>query len=219
MLNLSIECTRFQTNYSSCTVRSSENICSSSGGAQEKGKTVWNSVYYQNWWFSEFHPPPCMLMYFFAGCFFNLTGFWCCVFLTLQITNSNVLQLCDATRKIGTKSWWKTSILFPPPKVQIWICLSSFCGFGSLQLSRCHHTCHNTDLPSDQKLIGRILQHWRDTVAILMSILLPAGPEKAVTNPQVSRIACTRKLTWDFVSNFCMKKTLNWSQSFTSHSS
>jgi hypothetical protein len=33
--------------------RSSENICSSGGGAQEKGKTGWNSVYYQNWWFSE----------------------------------------------------------------------------------------------------------------------------------------------------------------------
>jgi hypothetical protein len=28
----------FETNYSSCTVRSSENICSSSGGAQEKRK-------------------------------------------------------------------------------------------------------------------------------------------------------------------------------------
>jgi len=26
--------------------RSSENICSSSGGAQEKGKTGWNSVYH-----------------------------------------------------------------------------------------------------------------------------------------------------------------------------
>jgi hypothetical protein len=38
-LNLSIKCTRFQINYSSCTGRSSENICSSSGGAQEKGKT------------------------------------------------------------------------------------------------------------------------------------------------------------------------------------
>jgi hypothetical protein len=32
-------------------------ICSSSGGAQEKGKTGWHSVYHQNWWFSEFHPP------------------------------------------------------------------------------------------------------------------------------------------------------------------
>jgi hypothetical protein len=39
MLKLSIYCTRFQTNYSSCTGRSSENICRSSGGAQEKEKT------------------------------------------------------------------------------------------------------------------------------------------------------------------------------------
>ncbi len=45
---------KVQTNYSSCTSRSSENICSRSGGAQEKGKTGWNSVYHKNWWFSEF---------------------------------------------------------------------------------------------------------------------------------------------------------------------
>jgi hypothetical protein len=38
MLNLSISCTRFESNYSSCTDRSSENISSSSGGAQEKMK-------------------------------------------------------------------------------------------------------------------------------------------------------------------------------------
>jgi len=38
-MKLSIQCTRFQINYSSCTGRSSENICSRSGGAQEKGKT------------------------------------------------------------------------------------------------------------------------------------------------------------------------------------
>jgi len=30
--------------------RSSENMCSNSGGAHEKGKTWWNSVYHQNWW-------------------------------------------------------------------------------------------------------------------------------------------------------------------------
>jgi len=39
MLNLNIKCTRFESNYSSCTGRSSENISSSSGGAQEKEKT------------------------------------------------------------------------------------------------------------------------------------------------------------------------------------
>jgi len=36
MLNLSISSSRFERNYSSCTGRSSENLCSSSGGAQEK---------------------------------------------------------------------------------------------------------------------------------------------------------------------------------------
>ncbi len=39
MLKLSIQCTRFETNYSSCsTGRSSENICGSNEGAQEKTK-------------------------------------------------------------------------------------------------------------------------------------------------------------------------------------
>jgi hypothetical protein len=38
MLKLSTRC---KSNYSSCTGRSSENICSSSGGAQEKGKRGW----------------------------------------------------------------------------------------------------------------------------------------------------------------------------------
>jgi hypothetical protein len=36
LLNLGM---RFESNYSSCTGRSSENICSCSGGAEEKGKT------------------------------------------------------------------------------------------------------------------------------------------------------------------------------------
>jgi hypothetical protein len=43
MLKLSIECTRFERNYSSCTGRNSENICSSSAGALDKRKPWWNS--------------------------------------------------------------------------------------------------------------------------------------------------------------------------------
>jgi hypothetical protein len=38
MLKLSIECTMFQSTYSGCIARSSENIRSSSGGAPEKRK-------------------------------------------------------------------------------------------------------------------------------------------------------------------------------------
>ncbi len=40
--------------YSSCTGRSSENICGSSGGAQERGvKTGWNSVQHkEHFWVS-----------------------------------------------------------------------------------------------------------------------------------------------------------------------
>jgi hypothetical protein len=48
----------FETNYSSCTSKSTENICSRSEGAQEKGKTRWNLANHQNWWPFEFHPPP-----------------------------------------------------------------------------------------------------------------------------------------------------------------
>ncbi len=39
MLKLSIYCTRFKTNFNSGTCRRSENICTSGGGAQAKGKT------------------------------------------------------------------------------------------------------------------------------------------------------------------------------------
>jgi hypothetical protein len=39
LLNLSSKWLRFESNSSSCTGRSCENICSRSGGAQEKGKT------------------------------------------------------------------------------------------------------------------------------------------------------------------------------------
>ncbi len=48
MLELSISCTRFETNYSSCTSKSNENICSSSGGAQEKGKKACKISVWQN---------------------------------------------------------------------------------------------------------------------------------------------------------------------------
>jgi len=46
---------------SSCTGRSSENICSSSGGAQEKGKRGRNSVYHQNWWKTSLGPSDFVL--------------------------------------------------------------------------------------------------------------------------------------------------------------
>jgi len=57
---LSISCIRFERNHTSCTGRSSENLSSSTGGAQEKKKDRGCS------WIS---PPPWMLMYFFAGFF------------------------------------------------------------------------------------------------------------------------------------------------------
>ncbi len=73
MLKLSIYCTTFETNYNSCTVSNSENIGSSSEGAQDKGKTGWNSIYHQNWWFSEFRfIPPLNANVLFCRFYFNL---------------------------------------------------------------------------------------------------------------------------------------------------
>jgi hypothetical protein len=103
MLELGIKHRRFETNYSNCTVRSSQNTCSRSGGAHEKGKTGWNSVYHQNWWFSEFHP-HWMLMYFFAGfflistCVWPNSGFRCCVFLPSRITLLSDYVYCSSFR-------------------------------------------------------------------------------------------------------------------------
>jgi hypothetical protein len=72
--------------------RSSENICSSSGGAQQKGKTGWNSVYHQNWWFFEFHPPLnahvlfCKFFFLISPCAIGIK--------TLGEPNSGFLVLC-----------------------------------------------------------------------------------------------------------------------------
>jgi hypothetical protein len=52
----------------------------------EKRKTGWNSVYHQNWWFSEFHPPLNANVLFYR-CFLNLN-------LTLCMTKLRVLVLC-----------------------------------------------------------------------------------------------------------------------------
>ncbi len=70
LMKLGIQCT--ETNYSRCTVKSSENICSSSGGAQEKVKTGWNSVYHQIRCFFFWVSPSLNANVFFAG-FKNLT--------------------------------------------------------------------------------------------------------------------------------------------------
>jgi hypothetical protein len=79
----------------------------------KKGKTGWNSVYYQNWWFSEFHtPPPLNANVLFFRFFLNFTcvwpnsGFWCCVCLTLRRTlmyqrflTSSFVVLCPCSLK------------------------------------------------------------------------------------------------------------------------
>ncbi len=71
MLNLIISCTRFKRNYSGCTCRSSENLCSSSGGKKNRG---WNSGKHK---FPEFHPPLLISSYVWPN-----SGYWCCRFVS-----------------------------------------------------------------------------------------------------------------------------------------
>jgi len=60
LLNLSIKCWNSAFNAQGSRViivvgqEGSENICRTSGGAEEEGKTGWNSVYHQNWWKIQF---------------------------------------------------------------------------------------------------------------------------------------------------------------------
>ncbi len=63
--------------FNNCAGTSNEKICSSSGDAQEKGKTGWNSVYQQNCWkkypgvqlfrFVKFSFPVTGLMPYYRG--------------------------------------------------------------------------------------------------------------------------------------------------------
>jgi hypothetical protein len=89
MLNLSIECTRFEKNYSSCTCRSNENLCSGSRAAQEKierqGETQ-KTIKIDG--FLSFTPPLNANGGFFSislGVWRNL-GYWWCLFLILRIS-------------------------------------------------------------------------------------------------------------------------------------
>jgi hypothetical protein len=96
--------TRFESKYSSCTVRNSENICSSSGGAQEKGKTPETQFTTKIDGFLSFTPPHPL----------NATVLLCRFLknLTLCMTKLRVLMLCFSyirdnsikIRRLQTKS-------------------------------------------------------------------------------------------------------------------
>jgi hypothetical protein len=59
-----------QSNYSRYIDSSSENICGTTIGAQEKRKTRWNPVYHKNWWFFWVSPTlNANLVLFFEGFF------------------------------------------------------------------------------------------------------------------------------------------------------
>ncbi len=85
MLKLSFSRTRFDSNYSNCTGRSIENISCSSGGAQEKGKTRWNSITTK---INFEHSPPLNANVLFCRCFLisSSSRFWWCLSLTLRIS-------------------------------------------------------------------------------------------------------------------------------------
>jgi hypothetical protein len=87
-----LKLTRFERNYSSCTGRSSENIYSSSVGAQEKGKIGWNS---------ENSPLPLNANVFFVQVFFNLTLF---------MTKLRVLYFPDFTDISNVLKFWDLEI-------------------------------------------------------------------------------------------------------------
>ncbi len=91
-----------------------ENICSSSGGAQEKGKTGWNSVYYQNWWSSEFHP------------LLNANELFCMFFLnlTLCMTKLRVLVLCFSYFMDNSIMWliWIMNLIANKGNVYKYVC-------------------------------------------------------------------------------------------------
>jgi hypothetical protein len=86
MLKLSIYCARFETNYSTCTSGSSENICSSSGGAalRKKGRQDETQFTTKMNGFLSFTPP------------LNANVLFCRLFfdLTLCTTKLRVLGLC-----------------------------------------------------------------------------------------------------------------------------
>jgi hypothetical protein len=84
---------KFKRNYSSCTGRSSENLCSSNGGAQEKRKTGWNSGTIKIDGFLSFTPPlnanvqdlDCKFCVNFLSFWFPLTSY-------CTIYNCNVIS-------------------------------------------------------------------------------------------------------------------------------
>ncbi len=87
MLKLSIECTRFENNYSNCTDRSSEIICCSSsrGGAPEKRKKDETQFTTKIDGFLSFTPPPLLNANILFGRYFLI--------LTLCMTKLRVLVL------------------------------------------------------------------------------------------------------------------------------
>jgi len=82
-----LKLTRFKISYSSPTGRSNENICNSSGGAQEKGKDrIKPNLPPKVMVFSLSTPLNANVLFCNLTCVRPNSGFLCCVFLTLRIT-------------------------------------------------------------------------------------------------------------------------------------
>jgi hypothetical protein len=108
MLSFSISCARFESNFSSPTGRSSENICSTtSGGLRKKDRGVntgwkFGSPPKKKWCFSGF-TYPWMLMYFFASFFFLISPRFG--------PNLGVLVLCFLNFTDFSHTWASYSII------------------------------------------------------------------------------------------------------------
>ncbi len=90
MLNLIISCTRFKRNYSGCTCRSSENLCSSSSGGKKKIESETQETIN---FLSFTHPLECWctsmrICLWISSYVWPNSGYWCCLFITLWISLS-----------------------------------------------------------------------------------------------------------------------------------
>jgi len=110
-----------------------KNICSSSGGAQEKERKV--EVYYQNWWFSEFQPP------------LNANELFCTFFfnLTLCMTKLRVMVLC-------LSSFTDNFIMFITLFQWSWRCITHFTMIWIVPLGECVRFFHDKRLGSHLSL-------------------------------------------------------------------
>ncbi len=122
---------------------------SSSRGAHDKGKTVWNSLYHQNWWFSEFHPnSPLSAKVLFCRFFFEShTGYdqtqrvlvLCLSCFTdsfirnqfLNVFTYSLIKFPNGNAHLKLAAWWykpssnSTAVLLPKLFIIFFFCVQT----------------------------------------------------------------------------------------------